>query len=226
MVFQDWYTVTLQALQNLWQGFLDLIPAIVGAIVVFLIGWFIAVIVGKLVTKALDLFKVNQLFAKGNVDEALEKAGIKADVTGFIGAIIKWILVLVFLVAATEILGLTQFASFLNNVLGYLPNVVIAALIFVATVIIVEIVEKLIVASLYKLGPASSNMLAAVVRWAIWIFAILAILLQLGVAAPLVETLFTGLVAMLVISMGLAFGLAGKDVAGEMLEELKRKLRG
>jgi hypothetical protein len=65
-----------------------------------------------------------------------------------------------------------------------------------------------------------------VVRWAIWIFAILAILLQLGVAAPLVETLFTGLVAMLVISMGLAFGLAGKDVAGDMLEELKRKLRG
>ena len=226
MIFQDWYSVTLLSLQNLWQGFLNFIPALIGAIIVFVIGWLVAVAIGKLVTKVLDLFKINQLFARGNWDEALEKAGIKANVTGFIGAIVKWVLVLVFLAAAAEILGLSQFAGFLNQVLGYLPNVVIAALIFVATVIVVEIVEKVVVASLERISPASSHMVGIVVRWGIWVFAILAILLQLGIAAGLVQTLITGLVAMLVISTGLAFGLGGKEVASEVLRDLMKKLRG
>lgn len=193
---------------------------------VFVIGWLVAVAIGKLVIKILDLFKINQLFARGQWDEALEKAGIKANVTGFIGAIVKWVLVLVFLAAAAEILGLTQFAGFLNQILGYLPNVVIAALIFVATVIVVEIVEKVVVVSLERISPASSHMVGIVVRWGIWVFAILAILLQLGIAAGLVQTLITGLVAMLVISTGLAFGLGGKEVAAGVLQDLMKKLRG
>ena len=225
-MFQDWYTIIVIAFQNLWQGFLNFIPALLGAIVVFIIGWFISIGIGKLVTKILDLFKINQLFARGQVDEALEKAGIKANVTGFIGSIVKWILVLVFLVVATDILGLSQFAEFLNRVLAYLPNVVIATLIFVATVIIIEIVEKVLVASLHKLSPTSSHLVRAVVRWTIWIFAILAILLQLGIVISLVQTIITGFIAMLVISAGIAFGLGGKDVATEILQDLKRKLKG
>lgn len=225
MIIQDWYTLTLQALQDLWQGFLNFIPTLIGAIIVFVIGWFISVAVGKLITKILDLIKLNKLFAKGQWDEALEKAGIKANVSGFLGGIVKWILVLVFLIAATEIVGLTQFAGFLNQVLAYLPNVVIAALIFVATVIVVEITEKVVVASIHKLSPKSSHLVAAVVRWAIWVFAILAILLQLGIASSLLQTLFSGVIAMIVISVGIAFGLGGKDVAGEILQDLKRKLK-
>ncbi len=225
-MFQDWYVIIFTAFQNLWQGFLNFIPALLGAIVIFVIGWFISTIVGKLVTKILDLFKINQLFARGQIDEALEKAGIKANVTGFIGGIVKWILVLVFLIVATDILGLSQFTGFLNSVLAYLPNVVIATLIFVATVIIVEIVEKVLIASLHKLSPTSSNLIRAVIRWTIWIFAILAILLQLGIVISLVQTIITGFIAMLVISAGIAFGLGGKDVAAEILQDLKRKLKG
>jgi len=225
-MIQDWYTVTWEALQNLWAGFLGFIPALLGAIIIFVIGWFIALIIGKLVTKVLDLLKINQLFSRGNWDEAMEKAGIKANVTGFIGTIVKWILMLVFLIAATEVLGLAQFAKFLNQVLAYLPNVLIAALIFVATVIVVEIVEKVISASLHKMSPASTNMVGIVVKWAIWIFALLAILMQLGIATDLVTLLVQGFVGVLVIAGGLAFGLGGKDVAAEILQDLRKKMKG
>jgi len=226
MIFQDWYTIIVQAFQNLWQGFANLIPSLIGAIVIFVIGWFISVGIGKLVTKVLNLFRVNQLFCKGNVDEALEKAGIKADVTGFLGSIVKWILVLVFLISATEILGFIQFAEFLSNVLAYLPNVVVAVLIFIATVIVIEIIEKILIASFHKLSPSSSHMVALVVRWSIWVFAVFAILLQLGIAPQLVEVLIQGIVGVLVIGFGLAFGLGGKEVAGEFLQDLKRKIKG
>ena len=63
-------------------------------------------------------------------------------------------------------------------------------------------------------------------RWSIWIFALIAILMQLGIAPMLLQTLLTGIVALFVIAGGLAFGLGGKDIAAELLSDLKRKLKG
>ena len=221
----DWYYVTIQALQNLWQGFLSFIPVLLGAIIVFVIGWFVSVGVGKLITEILKRVKFNQIFEKGGWKSALEKAEIKVDPSGFIGAIIKWILVIVFLLAAVEILGLIQFAGFLKSVLVYLPNVIVASLIFVVTVILVDIVEKIVRAAVESIKVGYGAMVSAVIKWSIWVFALLAILHQLGIAKPFMETLFTGLVAMLVISLGIAFGLGGKEVAAEILQDVKRKLK-
>ena len=222
----NWYSFTSDALQNLWQGFLNFIPAIIGAIVVFLIGWFVAILLGQLVTRILDLIKLNKLFARGQWDEALEKAGIKANVTGFIGAIVKWVLVLVFLSSAAKILNLPEFTEFLNKVVGYLPNVIIAALIFVATVIVSDIVERTVRAAVERVRVGYGQLVSAIIKWAIWIFAILAILIQLKVAASLMQTIFTGFIAVIVISCGLAFGLGGKEVAGDILKDFYKKLKG
>jgi len=221
----DWYTVTIEALQGLWQAFLMFIPAIVGALIVFIIGWFVSVGIGKLVTEVLKKLRFNQLFEKGGWKTALERAEIKVDPAGFLGAIVKWILVIVFMVAAVEILGLTQFAGFLKGVLVYMPNVIVAALIFVVTVIMVDIVEKVMRAGVESIKVGYGHMVSSVVKWSIWIFAILAILHQLGIAKPFMETLFTGLVAVLVLGFGLSFGLGGKEVAGEILQDFRRKLR-
>jgi len=221
----DWADVTILAFQNLWQGFLNFIPVLIGAIIVFVIGWFISVGLGKLITEILKKAKFNQIFEKGGWKTALAKAEIKVDASGFIGAIVKWVLVIVFLSAAVEILGLPQFADFLKGVLAYLPNVVVASLIFVVTVIVVDIVEKLVRASVESIKVGYGQLVSAIVKWSIWVFAVLAILHQLGIARPFMEILFTGLVAMLVISLGIAFGLGGKDVAAELLQNLKRKLK-
>ncbi|PIV41750.1 MAG: hypothetical protein COS26_03110 [Candidatus Nealsonbacteria bacterium CG02_land_8_20_14_3_00_40_11] len=225
-MFLDWYTLTIQSLQNLWQAFMGFIPSLIGAIIVFVIGWFISIGVGKLITEILRRIKFNQIFEKGSWDEALAKADIKVDASGFIGAIIKWVLVIVFLLAAVEILGFMQFAIFLNGVLAYLPNVIVAALIFVVTVIVVDIVEKIVRVAVESIKVGYGQMVSAVIKWSIWIFAIMAILYQLGIARPFMETLFQGLVAILVISLGIAFGLGGKEVAAEVLQDLKRKLKG
>jgi hypothetical protein len=221
----DWADVTIQALQNLWQSFLNFIPILIGAIIVFIIGWFISIGVGKLVTEILKKVKFNQLFERGNWKNALEKAEIRVDASGFVGAIVKWVLVIVFLLAAVEILGFVQFAGFLKGVLDYLPNVIVAALIFVVTVIVVDIVEKVVRVAVESIKVGFGQIVSAVIKWSIWIFAILAILYQLGVARPFMETLFTGIIAMLVISLGIAFGLGGKEVAAEILQDLRRRLR-
>jgi len=127
--------------------------------------------------------------------------------------------------AAVEILGFVQFAAFLKSVLIYLPNVIVAALIFVVTVILVDILEKIVRAGVEGVKVGYGQLVSVIVKWSIWIFAILAILHQLGIAKSFMETLFTGFVAMLVIALGIAFGLGGKEVAAEMLRDLRNKLR-
>ncbi len=226
MVFTNWAEITFEKLGELWLGILDFIPALIGALVVFVIGWFIALAIGRLISEILIRIKFNELFERTDWKQALEKAKLNVNPAEFLGAIVKWILVIVFLMAAVEILELPGFAAFLERVVNYLPNVFVAALIFVVAIIVADIVEKIVVAGVEKMRVGYSQFIGAIVKWAIWIFAILAVLQQLRVVPEMIQALFTGLVALIVISLGLAFGLGGKDVAAELLQDWKRKLKG
>ncbi len=225
MINSNWLVTTQEAFQNLLAGLIEFIPTIVGAIIMLTVGWFISVGIGKLIAKILEKIKFNQFLEKAGWKSTFDKAEIKVDATNFIGAIFKWILFIVFLLAAVDILGLKQFANFLTNILNYLPNVAIATLIFVTTVIIADIAEKIARAGVEGIKIGYSNMVAIIVKWSIWIFAISAILIQLGIASALMLTLFTGIVAFLVIAGGLAFGFGGKDVAAEILRDLQKKIK-
>lgn len=198
---------------------------LLGALIVLGIGWLIAVVVGRFVSEILRRLKFDQFFEKAGFKEALEKAELKVDAAGFIGEIVKWVLFIIALVAAVDILGFKQFTVFLIDVANYLPNVIVAVAIFVVTVIIVDYLTKIVRAWVEGMKTGYGKTVGEIVRWAIWVFAIVAILLQLGVAKELVITLFTGAVAFCVIAGGIAFGLGGKEIAGEILRDLQKKLK-
>jgi len=225
MIVTNWLDTTVVALQNLWIGFIDFIPSLIGALIVFIIGWVVALAIGKLVAEVLKRIRFNQIFEKGGWKSALGKADIKVDASEFIGAIIKWVLMIVFLAAAVEILGFNQLTLFLTvDVLPFLPNVVVAAFIFVVAVIIADILEKVVRASIEGVKAGYGSVAGIIVKWSILVFAILTILYQLGIGATFMADLFRGVVAMIVIAVGLAFGLGGKEVAGEIVRDLKDKI--
>jgi len=145
MISQNWGELISKNLQEAGQGFLNYIPLLIGALVIFILGWIVSCGIGKLIAEILKKLKFNRIFETGNWKEALAKAEIKVNPAEFVGAIFKWILVIVFLSIAVEILGLTQFTDFLKDkVLPYLGNVVIAVLVFVVAVIVADIVEKVV----------------------------------------------------------------------------------
>ncbi len=224
MVVQDWSIITLEALQSAWKGFLMFLPRLIGAIVVLIIGWFLAVGLGKLIAEILKQLRFNRIFERVGWKEALQKAELKVNPSEFIGAIIKWILVIVFLLASVEILGFVHFADFLKRVVTWLPNLIVASAIFVVTVIITDILEKIMKASVKKMGVGYAGFLGMTIRWAIYIFAALAILFQLGVTPTIIDTLIKGFVGMITLSFGLAFGLGGKDAAAKFILDIKEKI--
>jgi hypothetical protein len=202
---QNWATITLEALQGAWQGFLLFLPRLIGAFIVFIAGWLIALLIGKLITEILKKLKLDRFFERTGWKEALEKAEIKVTASQFIGEIFKWILVIVFLFIAVEILGLTQFAEFLKRIVLWLPNLIVAVAIFVVAIIVADILEKIIRASVKKMELGYGGFFGTLVKGAIYVFAVLAILLQLGVTPQIVNALIFGLIGTISLALGLAF---------------------
>lgn len=196
----------------------------------FLVGWLFAVVIGTLIAQILKRLKFNQIFERGGWKEAFERADIKVDAANFVGTVFKWVFAIVFLSAAVEILGFVQFTQLVQSIVGYLPNVVVAVLLFAVTVVIADIVEKVVKAGVGGARIGYAKLAGSIAKWAIWIFALLAILRQLLIVPQLIDILFGALVygiaGFLMLAFGLAFGLGGKDAAAEILQDLRRRLRG
>ena len=132
---------------------------------------------------------------------------------------------MVFLIPTLEIWGLSKATAVINQILFYLPNVIVAVVIAFIGILASNLVSDLVRHSVKTLGSNSANSLSVFSKWVIVFFTTLVVLNQLGVAQDLIRILFTGIVAMLALAGGLAFGLGGKDAAKELLEELKNKLK-
>ena len=226
MFIQTWAEVVTTSLQTLWVGFVSFLPNLLGAIIVFLIGWIIASLLGRLTKQIVQTLRIDQILSKMNLKKSLDRANLKLDSGKFIGELVRWFFIVVFMMAATDILGLSQVTDFLKQVILYIPQLMVAVLILLAAILIANFLERLVRASVEAAGLKSANFLAMVTKWSILVFAILAALLQLGIVPALIQTIFTGLVAALVVSIGLAFGLGGKEMAAQILDRTRRNIKG
>src|SRR3989344_1479881 len=190
-------TRTYEALLGIWPGvvagLINGLLTLIVALIVLIIGWIIALGIGQSISKIFSLIQLNKYFEKTGLQEALKKADIKVDAESFIGGIVKWVLFLVVLMMVAEVLGLVQFASLLQKVLGYLPNVLVAVFLFVAAVIVSEILEKVVRTAIEGTKVGHGALAGAIVKWSIWAFAILAILKQLLIVPSLVTTVFNAI---------------------------------
>jgi small-conductance mechanosensitive channel len=216
--------ILLESLQGVWEGFIGFLPTLVAALIVFIVGWLIAIFIAKLINKLIKAIKLDSLLAKIGFEKALSKAKIKLDSGKFFEELVKWFLIIVFLMAAVDILGLTQVTLFLQSILYYIPSVVVAAIVLLAAAIIAKFMYKLVKASADAAGLHSSSAIAGIVKWAILIFGFVIALTQLGIATALIQTIVMGIIAMIAIAGGLAFGLGGKDMAGKILDKIKEDL--
>src|SRR3989338_4638758 len=200
----DW---SLSIIQPFLQTMVGFLANLLLALIVFVVGYLISAGIGKIISEILKSIKFNKLFEKEGWRKALERANVHINPSEFIGAIFKWVFVIVSLLIAVDILNLTQFGVVLTEVLNYLPNVIIAALIFVVAVVISDIIEKIVRVSVEKMKVGYGYIASSIVKWAIWIFTIFLILDQLLPSSELIKTLYRAIVWGIVGSVGL--GKAG-----------------
>ncbi|OHA58987.1 MAG: hypothetical protein A2571_01260 [Candidatus Vogelbacteria bacterium RIFOXYD1_FULL_44_32] len=222
MLLQNWSDVLVTSFQDLWTDIIAYVPNILVSIVIFIVGWVFATLVSKWISSLVRSLKLDTVLQSLGVQDLVNRAGYRLDTGAFIGALIKLFVIVVFLIAALDVLGLDQINEFLKIVVAsYIPNVIAAAIILLIAAVIADVLRNIVVGSAKAAGVMYADLLGGITKWAIWIFAILAAFNQLNIGAVFAQTLFTGLVAMLALAGGLAFGLGGREAAARYLEKLR-----
>ena len=213
--------VFLSSLQAFWLGIISWLPGVLLAVIIFIVGVILSGLVGKAVTHVVNLTKVNRLLDGSSLKEAVNKAGYHLDVGAFIGWLVKWFFVLIFLFGALDVLGLGTVNMFLQQiVIVFLPRVIVAALIVVVGSVLARFASKAVAGSAKLANVKTANFVGSLTKWAIWITTILFALNQLGIGSDLIQTLWTAIVAALALAFGLAFGLGGKDAAARAISRV------
>ena len=206
--------------------FADYTPSIIqfaayllAAAIIFAVGWMLGSFLAGLIEKLFKTLKIDNVLRQAGVESALSKGDIRLNSGAFVGGAVRWFIIAVFFLAALKVFGLIDVTSYLETiVVGYLPRVIGAILILLVSVVIGELLRKVVSGAAANAHLSSSRILGSLTKWAVIIFAVLTALVQLNIAAALVQILFIGIVVALSLAFGLAFGLGGKEVAARILE--------
>jgi hypothetical protein len=212
-----WGDAVFLALSNALNTFLAAIPQVIGALLIILIGWIVAGALARITTEVLKRAGADRLFAEhGGEVYGSQSQRVKPSIVA--GELVKWLIRMIFLVAAANVLGMTQVSQLLNQILLWIPNLIVAAVILLLAPLLARFVRRAIDVGAGEMGFTNAPLLGRIAEIAIIAFAVVIAIDQLGIAATLVNTLFIGLVGALALAFGLAFGLGGREVAAEITQ--------
>jgi hypothetical protein len=213
----NWGTSIFNALSNAVNLILTFIPRIVGFLVILIVGWIVATLVSKALTFLLRKIGFDRMANRIGLNRFEQRMGVSMDPAGILGKVVFWFLLLIFLVPATDALGLPTVSNILNTLVAYIPNVFVAILVLFLGTLAATFVADLVRGATATANIGNPSIFAGIARWAIIGFAALVALEQLQIAPALINELFGAMVLAVAIAFGLAFGLGGQDAARRWL---------
>jgi hypothetical protein len=198
--------------------FLGAIPLIIGFIVILVIGWFISGLLAAGVAALLRAVRFNELALNSGFSGFVQNMGVRKDPAGLLADIVKWFVRLIVLVVAFDALGLPAVSDVLQQFLLWIPNLIVAVVVLVIAGLAANALANLVRGATVQAGFDNPDLLATIARVAVWAFGIVVAVNQIGVARELVNTLFMGFIGALALAAGLAFGLGGRDTAGQIVQ--------
>lgn len=216
-VVSNWQEAIMVAGTNVLSGFFSFLPSLFGSLIIFIFGLILAKWGKKLIVKILGVVKLDKLLRKGGLEPYFKKAEVRVKAEEFIGEVVRWLVIVVFFMAAANVLGLTTVSGVISTLLGYLPNIFSAVLVLTVGVLLAGLVENLVKGTVSQVEKKTSRLLSKIASYLVVIVASLAAINELGIAQSLINTLFVGVVATLALGIGLAIGLGAKDLVSKML---------
>jgi len=214
------FKIVNDIISNFFLNLIYFLPNFIGGLIIFAIGLVLSQIVKRSLYSLFSVFKLETL-AKAARLGTVKQIQVWKEI---LIELVSWSVVILFLIPAAEVWGLSKVTVVLNQLILYLPNVFIAVIIGFIGLLMAHLFSDLVRHSLVGAGLKVAGSMAEMTRYSIVFFTVLIVLSQLGIAQDLIKILFTGIVAMVAIAGGLAFGLGGKEIAKELLDELKKNL--
>lgn len=199
------------------------LPKILGALLILLIGWIIAKLIKKVIVRLLKLVRLNYLTEKSGIEKFLKEGGVKFTAVDLIGTLVYWLIMLIVILAALDSLALTSAETLFNEIMLFIPNIIISLIILLFGLYIAKFVSGLLSVSLKNMKDKSADLIKKLAYYAIVIFTIFIVLGQLKIAQEIITNAFILIFGALCLAFALAFGLGGREWASDLLKELKDK---
>jgi hypothetical protein len=207
------------------QSFIDVLPNIFLGIVIILLGLYISKKIRDLVIHFLNRLRLNQMLSSLGWQEFFNRFNTKLDIPRFFGTITQIYFLLWVVLLVLDMLSLSIVGDIISNIINYYPNIFISIVIFIVAVFIADFSKKIIVSDFREEKLTYSNFLGNIIASSVWVIAILSILYQLQIAQTLILIAFIGFITLIVLTVGIAFGLGGKEIARKTLEDIEKKIK-
>jgi len=207
------------------QSFINVLPNIFLGIVIILLGLYISKKIRDLVAHFLNKLRLNQMLSSLGWQEFFNRFNTKLDIPRFFGTITQIYFLLWVVLVVLDMLSLSIVGNIISNIINYYPNIFISIVIFIVAVFIADFSKKIIVSDFKEEKLTYSNFLGNIIASSVWVIATLAILYQLQIAQTLILIAFIGFIALIVLTVGIAFGLGGKEIAKKTLEDIEKKIK-
>jgi hypothetical protein len=207
------------------QSFIDVLPNIFLGIVIILLGLYISKKIRDLVIHFLNRLRLNQMLSSLGWQEFFNRFNTKLDIPRFFGTITQIYFLLWVVLLVLDMFSLSIVGDIISNIINYYPNIFISIVIFIVAVFIADFSKKIIVSDFREEKLTYSNFLGNIIASSVWVIAILAILYQLQIAQTLILIAFIGFITLIVLTVGIAFGLGGKEIAKKTLEDIEKKIK-
>jgi len=199
------------------------LPKLLGALLLLIIGWIIAKLIKRFVVKGLKIVKLSYLTKKAGIDKFLKEGGIKITAIDAIGTLVYWIIMLVVILATLNSINLTSASTLFNQILLFIPNIIVAILIFIIGIYLAKFISQIILTSLKNMKDETAGIISKITYYAILVLTVFVILEQLNIAKEIVTSAFIILFGAICLAFVLAFGIGGKDWASEIIKKYLNK---
>lgn len=203
--------------RNLISNLLESVPNILGAIIILIIGWIIAKVASGLIKKLFKSLQIDKLAEKLNDIDIISKANIKIVPSVIISKIVYYLFLLIFLIAATDKLGMPAISNLVSDIINYVPNLLTALVLLAIGLVLADLVKGMVLTACKSLGIPSANIISTVVFYFIFLNILLSALAQAKVNMEFITLNLALVIGGVVLAFAIGYGLASKTQMANML---------
>ncbi len=215
----------LGILVNLYDNFIEVLPNILGAIILFIVGWIVAKIAARIIKKVCKAIGLDTLAEHLNKIDIVSQSNIKVVPSKILSKVFYYIILLIFTIAATEVLGMEEVSALVSSLLSYIPRIIAALLLMVIGIVIADFLKNIIITTTESLGIPSAKIIGLFVFYFVLLMTVVTALKQLGIDTEFIQSNLTVIIGGLVFAFALGYGLASREMMANFLASFYSKER-
>lgn len=214
--------IFINSLNQFWVQLVNFVPKLLAVIVILFFGWLLAKLARTAIKRTLVLMQFDKFAQKSGLESFMNHGNIDLSLSTIISHLVYWLVIILFIITGSTMLGLNEVALLLQQLASYLPHIIVAILVLIFGTLLARFVNRLVFAWLYGIKFARALEVSTSAEYGIQILAIFVALEQLGIGTQLIHSLFVIVFGAFFLALAIAFGLGGKDWAAKVIEEINK----